>query len=161
MKHRPLRIVSGGQTGVDRAALDAALQSAVPIGGWCPEGRLAEDGVISQKYPLTELMGGGYPERTKKNVIDSDGTVIIYFKKTKGGTELTRQYSVSMAKPFLMIDGTKFDVKTASQMIIDFVEKNEIEILNVAGPRASKHKRAYDYTYDVMSEFLNVSKGLV
>lgn len=155
MKQRAPRIFSGGQTGVDRAALDAALQAGVPCGGWCPEGRLAEDGAIPQKYPLTELKGGGYADRTRKNIIDSDATVIIYFGDITGGTELTRQVCVSMAKPLLLIDGTKIDVDTASRMISDFVTLNDINILNIAGPRASKDDRAYNDTFNIMYEFLN------
>ena len=84
-------IVSGGQTGVDRAALDAALAMGVEAGGWCPEGRTAEDGIIPDRYPVIGLPGAGYPERTRQNVIDSDGTLIIYFGFPAGGTELTNQ----------------------------------------------------------------------
>lgn len=82
-----MKIVSGAQTGVDRAALDAALENGVELGVWCPEGRLAEDGIIPEKYPVKELPNSGYSERTKRNVIDSDGTVIIYFAHPSGGTE--------------------------------------------------------------------------
>ena len=81
-----IKIVSGGQTGVDRAALDAALQSDTECGGWCPEGRQAEDGKISLHYPAMELQGADYLKRTQQNVIDSDGTVIIYFNALSGGT---------------------------------------------------------------------------
>jgi len=87
---RPLRVVSGGQTGVDRGALDAALERGVPCGGWCPAGRLAEDGVIPARYPVTELRGAGYDERTRKNVEDSDGTLIVTFGRATGGTARTR-----------------------------------------------------------------------
>jgi hypothetical protein len=89
-----VRIVSGGQSGVDRAALDAALALGVNAGGWCPEGRLAEDGVIPDIYPLKELPMAGYRQRTKKNVIDSDGTLIIYFGFPTGGTELDIRGSI-------------------------------------------------------------------
>ena len=99
-----LKIVSGGQTGVDRAALDCALQRGIDCGGWCPEGRLAEDGRIPPAYPVTELPGGGYPERTRKNVQDSDGTVIIYLGELSGGTEKTLLYCLDEGKPYLLLD---------------------------------------------------------
>ena len=80
-----MKIISGGQTGVDRAALDVAMEYGIDAGGWCPQGRLAEDGIIPDNYPLTELPGADYCQRTRKNVIDSDGSVIIYFGKPAGG----------------------------------------------------------------------------
>jgi len=83
------RIVSGGQTGVDRGALDAALEAGFPCGGWAPAGRIAEDGPIAARYPVVELAGAGYEERTLKNVLDSDGTAILYFKELEGGTRQT------------------------------------------------------------------------
>ena len=92
-----LTIISGGQTGVDRAALDSALSYRVDCGGWCPEGRQAEDGPIPARYPLTEL-GGGYAARTRKNVEDSDGTVILYFDTPTGGTEKTLRYCLDLGK---------------------------------------------------------------
>ncbi len=99
-----LKIVSGGQTGVDRGALDAALESAEQCGGWCPEGRKAEDGVIPESYPVQELKGGGYRKRTRKNVQDSDGTVIIYFGQLIGGTEQTLRYCLDEKKPYLLLN---------------------------------------------------------
>ena len=84
-----MKIISGGQTGVDRAALDAAIAAGFPIGGWCPKGRKAEDGVIDQRYALTETPLAGYAQRTEWNVRDSDGTLIFYRTKIKGGTLLT------------------------------------------------------------------------
>lgn len=151
----PLKIVSGGQTGVDRAALDAALALVIPAGGWCPQGRLAEDGVIPEKYPLKELQDGGYPERTRKNVVDSDGTLIIYFDTISDGTELTRKFCVNEAKPHLLIDGGKVDETEAIKQIAGFIQERGVKVLNVAGPRASKDPRGYIFTYDILIKLLS------
>ncbi|NIO41939.1 MAG: hypothetical protein GTO41_18270, partial [Burkholderiales bacterium] len=100
-----MKVVTGGQTGVDRGALDAALELNIQCGGWCPEGRLAEDGPIPEIYPLQELAGGDYRDRTRKNVVDSDGSAIIYFGEIEGGTESTLDDCVQLAKPYQLIDG--------------------------------------------------------
>lgn len=151
-----LKIVSGGQTGVDRAALDAAMEHGLDVGGWCPEGRLAEDGKIDEKYPLTVLAGAGYAERTKQNVLDSDGTVILYFGSLQGGTALTAKYCKTMKKPHLLIDGETVDAKSAAEQIVDFIEYNDITVLNVAGPRASKTPMAVTYTESVVSSIVGL-----
>jgi len=149
-----LKIVSGGQTGVDRAALDAALESGVSAGGWCPEGRQAEDGPIAEKYPLQELPDGGYKERTLKNVQDSGATIIIYFESISGGTKETLLYCLNEKKPYLLIDGSGITEDSASKRIKQFIDENQISLLNVAGPRASKEKRAYEYTKQVFTLML-------
>lgn len=149
-----LKIVSGGQTGVDWAALDAALESGVSVGGWCPEGRKAEDGPIAEKYPLQALPDGGYKERTLKNVQDSDATIIIYFESISGGTKETLLYCLNEKKPYLLIDGSGITEDSASKRIKHFIDENQISLLNVAGPRASKEKRAYEYTKQVITLML-------
>ena len=149
-----LKIISGGQTGVDRAALDAALESEVSIGGWCPQGREAEDGPIAEKYPLQELPGSGYIKRTLKNVQDSDATVIIYFESISGGTEKTLLYCINEKKPYLLIDGSGLSQDIASKRIKHFIGENQITLLNVAGPRASTEKRGYEYTKQVITLML-------
>jgi len=149
-----LKIISGGQTGVDRAALDAALESGTSVGGWCPEGRKAEDGPIAEKYPLQELPDGSYKERTLKNVQDSDATVIIYFESISGGTKETLLYCLNEKKPYLLIDGSGIPEDSASKRIKQFIDENQISVLNVAGPRASKEKRAYEYTKQVITLML-------
>ena len=151
-----LKIVSGGQTGADRAALDAALQTGTECGGWCPEGRLAEDGTILPRYPLSELKGAGYKERTLQNVIDSDGTVIIYFDTLSGGTEQTLLFCLNQKKPYLLIDATELSPELAVERIHKFVAGNSIATLNIAGPRASSEALAYAYTLKVMSGYLTV-----
>ena len=110
-----LKIISGAQTGVDRAALDSALQNGQACGGWCPEGRRAEDGRIENIYPVTELPGGGYAERTLKNVQDSDGTVIIYFGEPSGGTEKTLYCCLREHKPYLLLDAREIESGRAAR----------------------------------------------
>ncbi len=149
-----IKIVSGGQTGADRGALDAGLQAKVEVGGWCPAGRLAEDGEIPEKYPLQEIEAASYSERTLKNVIDSDGTVIVFFGELEGGSRLTASCCRKERKPYLLIDATDFLAEEAAVMIRDFVSENGIEILNVAGPRDSKQPRAYQYTFETVSRVL-------
>lgn len=149
----PLKIISGGQTGVDRAALDAALSSGVPCGGWCPRGRRAEDGPIPLRYPLTEL-AGGYIQRTRRNVEDSEGTAVIYFGELEGGTALTVRCCHSLSRPVVLVDATKTDSSVAARTISEFVDRQGISVLNVAGPRASRQRAAYLYTLQVMGRCL-------
>ena len=149
-----MKIISGAQTGVDRAALDAAMESCVDVGGWCPEGRLAEDGIIPEKYPVRELAGAGYSERTKINVLDSDGTVIIYFAYPSGGTEQTIAFCIGEKKPYVLIDAEELTVERASGKIQAFIDQYSILILNVAGPRASGESRAYEYARKVIFSVL-------
>ncbi|MEW7978291.1 MAG: putative molybdenum carrier protein [Candidatus Sedimenticola endophacoides] len=141
-----VRIVSGGQSGVDRAALDAALALGLEAGGWCPRGRLAEDGPIPDHYPLREMPGPGYRQRTLRNVIDSDGTLIVYFGYLSGGTELTVSFCMQRKRPYVLIDGNELSEERAAQKIGRFIRQRGIRVLNVAGPRASGEPRAYDYT---------------
>ncbi|MCH8263058.1 MAG: putative molybdenum carrier protein [Proteobacteria bacterium] len=149
-----IKIISGGQTGVDRAALDAALESGVSVGGWCPQGRKAEDGPIAEKYPLQELPDSGYKKRTLKNVQNSDATVIIYFESVSGGTEKTLLYCLNEKKPYLLIDGGSITQDIASKQIKYFIDENQISLLNVAGPRASTEIRGYEYTKQVITLML-------
>jgi hypothetical protein len=149
-----LKIVSGGQTGVDRAALDAALENNTDCGGWCPEGRLAEDGKIPPHYPLTELPGAGYRKRTRQNVIDSDGTVIIYFGALSGGTEKTLLFCLNQKKPYLLIDAIELSPDRTAERIQQFVAGHSIGTLNIAGPRASSEPLAYAYVLKAMTRFL-------
>ena len=154
MIKKDITIVSGGQTGVDRAALDAALESGVSCGGWCPEGRLAEDGTIARHYPLKELAGGDYIQRTLRNVLDSDATIVIYFDRLEGGTELTVEFCNQKAKPILMIDANTIQFSSAVNEMLDFTNQHRLKILNIAGPRASKQSDAYAYTKALLTDYL-------
>ena len=151
-----LKIISGGQTGVDRAALDSALKNGQSCGGWCPEGRKAEDGRIANIYPLTELTGGGYAERTLQNVLDSDGSVIIYFGSLGGGTEQTLRHCLERQRAYLLIDASEVDSGRAGERIFGFYRGLPGQRLNFAGPRASGETRAYDFALRAVDEFLRL-----
>ena len=127
------RIISGGQTGADRAALDFAIKMDLPHDGWIPKGRLAEDGPLPSKYNLKEMRTKSYPKRTEKNVVDSDGTLIVSHKKLTGGSQYTMDMAIMHGKPWLHINLTETSSLEAAQKIIDWVLDNGIETLNVAG----------------------------
>ena len=148
------KLISGGQTGADRAALDAALEAGFPCGGYCPAGRLAEDGPIDTRYPFTEI-AGGYAGRTEKNVIHSDGTVLFYDLQVRGGTRLTRELCQKHNKPHLLINLSGRKKVAPLQCIQEFITENNIEVLNIAGPRASESPAIYAYVLATMKSLLN------
>jgi hypothetical protein len=149
---RSFSVVSGGQTGVDRGALDAALGLGVPCGGWCPDGRRAEDGVIPARYPVTELRGAGYEERTHKNVEDSDGTLIITFGQVSGGTARTLEVCRKLVRPHLVVDAASVTFEEALGEAVRFVRESDIRRLNVAGPRASGEPSGHGYAYALVRD---------
>ena len=151
---KQFKIISGGQTGVDRAALDVALRRGVNCGGWCPVGRLDEFGKIPEQYPVQELQSGGFTERTLQNVKDSDGTVVIYPGELRAGTEQTVRFSVELKRPHQLIDASKLSAEDAAELIVECVSENKIGILNVAGPRQSEWPQGYDYAFRALSAFL-------
>ncbi len=130
------RIVSGGQTGVDRAALDAALALGLPCGGWCPRGRRAEDGLLDERYPLRETPSADYTQRTEWNVRDSDGTLVLTRGRASGGTALTLALARRLGRPCLALD---LGADPAPETLREWVEAQGIAVLNVAGPRESQH----------------------
>jgi predicted Rossmann-fold nucleotide-binding protein len=148
------KIISGGQTGVDRAALDAALELGFPCGGSCPEDRAAEDGTIPARYPITPLAGADYSERTLQNVLDADGTVIVCHGVPRGGTRLTLVQCQRHRKPFLVIDSATTTRADAVGEVSRFLREHPIRVLNVAGPRASEWPEGYGFVHAVMRDVL-------
>jgi hypothetical protein len=154
-----LSIISGGQTGVDRGALDAALDLGAECGGWCPAGRLAEDGEIPERYPVVELANAGYAERTAQNVADSDGTLIISNGEPIGGTGETVERCVEKEKPYLIINYKEMPTVDAAEKALNFVRNHHIRRLNVAGPRASQWPRGHEIACQIVSAILRRFSG--
>ena len=146
-----MRIVSGGQTGVDRAALDAALAAGVPVGGWCPRGRLAEDGPIADHYPLSETTGEDTGERTLLNVRDSDATLVLTSATPSGGTAGAVAAARDLGRPFLVLDPRRPE---AAEVAAGWIGSQGVSTLNVAGPRASEWSDGYAATYSLISELI-------
>jgi hypothetical protein len=132
---------SGGQTGVDRAALDAALELGLPCGGWCPAGRCAEDGPIPDRYPLTPTPSADPAQRTEWNVRDSDGTLVLAREELSGGTALTVELARQYDKPCLVL---RPDESPTVQAVLDWAESHRVRDLNVAGPRESEAPGVYE-----------------
>lgn len=145
--HHLIKIVSGGQTGVDRAGLDAAIFLGLEHGGWCPKGRRAENGIIPERYQLKENDRRDYSVRTEQNVVDSDGTLIMFRHQLSGGTELTYRLAKKHKRPHLCVDLTRLAaafeaddqeaVQVEKERVLGFLQANNIRVLNVAGPRES------------------------
>jgi hypothetical protein len=136
------------------ASLHAALEAGVPCGGWCPAGCLAEDGVIEERYGLRPLPRGGYADLTRRNVADSDATLVLYFGCLEGGTALTADYCRRRSKPLLRIDALRASPEVAAARARDFILAYKIETLNVAGPRASTIPAAHGYARKTLSRLL-------
>ena len=157
------KIISGGQSGVDRAALDAALAAGFPCGGWAPLGRQAEDGVIPEHYPLDECGVAGYEERTRLNVRDSDATLILtqgqdpaaLVNGTGGdGTGLTVEWAAKLSRPYLVVD---LDRPADPEDIAEWLQGSGILVLNVAGPR----ERTVPGIYRSARGFLNALLAII
>lgn len=128
------RVISGGQTGVDRGALDAAIALGIPHGGKCPRGRLAEDDVIPACYELQEMESKKYSKRTEQNVVDADATLILFYGQLSGGTEFTRRMAIKHRKPYFLYD---FTAPSSLEDVARWQQDESVQILNCAGPRES------------------------
>ena len=148
------KIISGGQTGADRAALDVAIALNIPHGGWIPKGRAAEDGRLPDKYELQEMPSKSYPKRTEQNVIDSDGTIIISHGGLTGGSALTMRLAKEHNRPCAHIDLDKLSITEAVKFIMSWLVFNKVETLNAAGSRASKNPEIYLDTYHILGAVL-------
>ena len=144
---KPRKIISGGQTGVDRAALDIAIELGIDHGGWCPAGRLSEDGTIPTRYQLTEHASSAYADRTRQNVLDSDGTIVLYHRRLQGGSSLTARFAREWSKPLLLI---RLDKPPLHSIVDSWFDENFILTVNVAGPRASSSATIYQDAYDFL-----------
>lgn len=134
------KIISGGQTGVDRAALDVAFEFGLACGGWCPKGRRAEDGPLPSLYPLQETPSDEYSQRTEWNVRDSDGALVLTHGKPEGGTAYTLDFAAQLGRPCLVVD---LETPPRMSSVWAWASKNHVRVLNVAGPRESKSPGIY------------------
>ena len=155
------KVISGGQTGVDRAALDAAIELGIPHGGWCPKGRPARDGIIPAKYKLQETVSKLYPFRTKKNIEDSNGTLIYTDGTYSRGTNLTLKILKERNKPYIMVpyneafpNGMPLPFTSA----VDWIFAKEIHILNVAGPSEENHVGIYNKAYTFLIQLFRETR---
>ena len=149
------KIISGGQTGADRAALDFAIDNGIPYGGWLPKGRKTEDGRLSEKYHLQEMPTEDYAKRTEMNVLDSDGTVIVSNGFLKDGSALTREFAIRHEKPWIHLDRKELSLQEAAEKLFFWLTENQIKILNVAGSRAGKDPTIYETTWYLLKTTLS------
>lgn len=148
---RRLKIISGGQTGADRAALDFAIEHRIPHGGWCPKGRWTEEGQLDKKYNLCETKTAEYEERTLKNVLSSDATLIFCHGELSGGSLHTLILAQIHEKPVLVVD---FRDSILPLQVKNWIKKHHVKILNIAGPRASKDPKIYEDVYQYLKKLL-------
>lgn len=150
------RVVSGGQTGVDRAALDWAIEHNVPHGGWCPKGRRAEDGVIPARYRLQETASPRYDTRTRANVVDSDATLILNLGVLDGGTLLTAELCQQKRKACLVVQ-LDASIDTEIARTRSWLRSTSIATLNIAGPRESTRPGAYAAAQAFLGKLVEVA----
>jgi len=148
------RIISGGQSGVDRAALDFAIACKIPHGGWCPRGRWAEDGPVPESYRLKETPDSAPAQRTEWNVRDSDATLVLSIGPTlSGGSKQTVEFALRHGKPCLHLSRRR-DGKQAAAKLAAFLNEHGVKTLNVAGPRKSQEPEAEGFVRVVLEAVL-------
>jgi hypothetical protein len=143
-------IVSGGQTGADRAGLDFAIANGLPHGGWCPSGRRAEDGPLHERYRMRETEGEGYRQRTKRNVTDSDATLIFNLGELSDGSLATLRLAERAGKPVRVVALDVVDLAAEIENVREWLAMHTIAVLNIAGPRESKRPGVYRQTMDFL-----------
>lgn len=162
-----MKIISGAQTGADRGGLDAAIELGLPYGGWIPKGRRAEDGQVPDKYVgLVETTASGYPVRTALNVENSDATVIFARGMGGPGSQLTREIARNANKPILHMNLNQFpgalaeppDLSVAARVLYDFIERYNVQVLNVAGSRESSVPGIQQRVKEILVEALRWSQ---
>jgi hypothetical protein len=161
IKHNQVsKIISGGQTGADRAALDFAIRHNIPYGGWVPKGRTTEDGTLPEKYQLKEMTTPDYAMRTKQNVLDSDGTLIVSHGHLTGGSALTQFIAEEYKIPCLHIDLKLLPMQEAALTVNKWIKQHKLNVVNVAGPRGNKDPQIYEATMNLLEKafFLNMTE---
>ncbi len=152
----PAKIVSGGQSGVDRAALDVAIKLGILCGGWVPKGRRAEDGPLDSAYPMIETQSSGYEDRTRRNVVDSDATLLITRGAPDGGTKVTVDEAAALGKPYHIVDLMRTHSPLAA---LRWLESKRPNVLNIAGPRESTAPGIYDEASTFLTHLMNLAAG--
>ena len=149
------KIISGSQTGVNRAALDVAIEKGIPCGGWCPNGRQAEDGVLNKKYPLEESKSTDDRIATELNIGESDGTLILTWGRPTGGTALSQIVAKRRFKHLFVVDIKKtYDDAKAAKEILKWIESCNIEVLNIVGPRESRCPGIYNDARSIIEKLI-------
>lgn len=152
-------MASGGQTGVDRGALDAAIEAGVPCGGWCPRGRRAEDGTVPARYTLRETEGEDYETRTRRNVAEADATLVLTWGPPEGGTALTVADAEALGRPCLVVDLAANSETGAAAAAAHWLAALDGATLNVAGPRESRQPGAHAAAHRVVAALLAAQRG--
>jgi hypothetical protein len=152
-------ILSGGQTGADRAALDWACHNNIAHGGWCPKGRLAADGPLPLRYRLRETESAGYRQRTKLNVNDSDATLIFNTGELHGGTLQTVRFAQTLKKPYRVFQLDQLALQEVTSELVGWLAQPGIVFLNIAGPREEKRPGIYALVFSVLNHCLAKSKN--